>query len=465
LLIKYKGGLAMLNLSKKFGGVKMKSKLILGLVAIMLIMTFLSGCSKPAVQEETPQSQEQGETPAEEPKVDTIKIGAILPLTGSAAATGVKLQAAMEVAQEIINGEFPDLNIPLAKTAGLPNLGNAKIEIIFADHQGNPEMAKSEAERLIDEGVIGLVGAYQSSATKPASQSAEQYGIPFVAGSSSSAALTERGLNYFVRVAPNDDIETEMFFEYLIHLNETYNADIKTVAVAYVDNEFGVHAKEMVEKWLGEKYGALGFELVGTVGYAVDVTNVDTEVQQIKSMNPDAIFHASYIADITMFVNKYKEFDVNPKAVLNYCGGFQDTQFVVNLGTDGDYFAGGAAFSADKLADMPELAAINEMYRKKTNSDFDGPALEEFASVMVLAEAINIAKSLDGDAIMDVIKNTTFEAPYFATGAIKFDEKGQNEILASYVVQTQNKEYRAVYPVEIATTEPIVPFPKWSERK
>jgi branched-chain amino acid transport system substrate-binding protein len=438
----------------------MKTKLVFLLVGIMLATAFFSGCT-PAEQ---PADVEEPEADGATESIETVKIGAILPLTGSAAATGVKLQAAMEVAQEIINGEYPDIAIPLAKEAGLPNLGNAKLEIVFADHQGNPEMAKSEAERLIDEGVVGLVGCYHSSATKPASQAAEQYGIPFVAGSSSSAALTERGLNYFVRVAPNDDIETEMFFDYLIYLNENYDADIKTVAVAYVDNEFGVHAKEMVEKWVKEKYEALGFELVGTVAYAADVTNVDTEVQQISSLNADAVFHASYIADITMFVNKYKEFGIAPKAVLNYCGGFQDTQFVVNLGNDADYFAGGAAFSAEKLGDMPELAAINAMYKAKTNADLDGPALEEFSSVMVLAEAINIAKSLDGDDIMNVIKSTTFDAPYYAAGAIRFDDSGQNEILASYMVQTQGGKYHAVYPADIATAEPVVPIPAWDRR-
>ncbi len=432
----------------------MKSKLVLLLVGILLGTTIFAGC-----------------TPADEPtdvdepgSIETVKIGAILPLTGGAAATGVKLQAAMEVAQEIINGEHPEIAVPLAAEAGLPNLGNARLEIVFADHQGNPEMAKSEAERLIDEGVVGLVGCYQSSATKPASQAAEQYGVPFVAGSSSSAALTERGLQYFVRVAPNDDIETEMFFDYLIYLNDNFDADIKSVAVAYIDNEFGVHAKDMVEKWVSEKYGALGFELAGTVAYAADVTNVDTEVQQIKNLNADAIFHASYIADITMFVNKYKEFGIAPKAVLNYCGGFQDTQFVVNLGNDGDYFAGGAAFSAEKLGDMPELTAINALYKAKTNADLDGPALEEFSSVLVLAEAINIAASLDGDTIMDVIMGTTFDAPYYAAGAVKFDAKGQNEILASYVVQTLDKKYQAVYPADTATAEPVVPIPAWDDR-
>ena len=447
----------------------MKSKLVFLLVGILIIASVLPGCApKPAAPATTPApaAAPAPAAPAETPaaKIEAIKIGAILPLTGGAAATGVKLQAAMEVAQEIINGEHPEIAIPLAKTAGLPNLGNAKIEITFADHQGNPEMAKSEAERLIDGGAVGLVGSYQSSSTKPASQAAEQYGVPFVAGSSSSAALTDRGLKYFVRIAPNDDMETEMFFDYLIYLNEKFDGQIKKVAVAYIDNEYGVHAKDMVEKWVAEKYGALGFEIVGTVAYASDVTNVDTEVQQIKNMNADAVFHASYISDITMFVNKYKELDISPKAVLNYCGGFQDTQFVVNLGDNGNFYAGGAAFSAEKLGTMPELTEINKLYKAKTGADLDGPALEEFSSVLVLAEAINIAASLDGDAIMKVILSETFDAPYYATGAVKFNAKGQNEIPASYVVQTQDQKYQAVFPVDASTAEPIVPAPAWNNR-
>ena len=145
----------------------MRSKFVVLLIVIVLLTSIFTGCTeKEPVDVEGPED------------VEVVKIGAILPLTGGAAATGVKLQAAMEVAGEIINGEYPDIAIPLAEKAGLPNLNDAKIEIIFADHQGNPEMAKSEAERLIEEGVVGLVGSYQSSATKPASQASEQYGLP-----------------------------------------------------------------------------------------------------------------------------------------------------------------------------------------------------------------------------------------------------------------------------------------------
>jgi branched-chain amino acid transport system substrate-binding protein len=396
---------------------------------------------------------------------EVIKIGAIFPLTGKAASTGVKLKYAIETAEEIINGEHPDIDLPLAKNAGLPNLGGKKVKFVFGDHQANPGIAKSEAERLIqNEEVVGLIGCYHSSSTKPASQVAELYGIPFVAGSSSSAALTERGLNYFVRIAPNDDMETEFFFEYLNYLNQNYNAKIKTVGVVYIDNEYGVHANEMVDKWLKDKYAAQGYEKVVDVKYPGDLSNVDIEVQKIKAAQADVIFHASYIGDMTQFVKKYKEFNLSPKAVLSYCGGYQDPQFLINLGDDANYFAG-TNQTIPVLNDSIEvLGKINEIYEAKSNVGLDGPSLEDFASAMVIVDAINKAGSTDPEKIMEVLKKAEFEAPYFMTEKIKFNDKGQNELSASIMTQVINGEYQAVWPEDIQSSEPIPGFTAWDER-
>lgn len=396
---------------------------------------------------------------------EVVKIGAIFPLTGKAASTGVKLKYAVETAEELINGVYPEINVPLAKKAGLPGLGGAKVEFVFADHQANPGVAKSEAERLIqNEDVVGLIGCYHSSSTKPASQVAEMYGIPFVAGSSSSAALTERGLNYFVRIAPNDDMETEFFFEYLNFLNESYDAGIKTVGVVYIDNEYGVHAAEMVDKWLEEKYGAQGYKKVVDVKYPGDLSNVDIEVQKIKAANPDVIFHASYIGDMTQFVKKYKEFDFVPKASLSYCGGFQDPQFLINLENDANYFAGTNQAVPALIKNVEILSKINEIYKEKSGVDFDGPSLEDFASAMVIADAINKAGSTDPDKIMAILKDTEFSAPYFMTGKIKFNEKGQNIYSASVMTQVIDSKYEVVWPVDIQTKVPVPDFVEWSER-
>src|SRR6202046_3754371 len=70
---------------------------------------------------------------------DAVKIGVLMPLTGNAAAAGQASKAAIEVAVDIINNAHPELgNLPLAAGAGLSNLGGAKLDVIFVDHQGNP---------------------------------------------------------------------------------------------------------------------------------------------------------------------------------------------------------------------------------------------------------------------------------------------------------------------------------------
>src|SRR6185369_16110564 len=68
------------------------------------------------------------------PAADPVKIGVIYPLTGNAASAGSSAKDAVELGAEIVNGAHPELKgLPLAETAGLPNLGGAKIELISAD--------------------------------------------------------------------------------------------------------------------------------------------------------------------------------------------------------------------------------------------------------------------------------------------------------------------------------------------
>ena len=72
---------------------------------------------------------------------DAVKIGVIYPLTGNAASAGASAKDAIELGAEIVNNTHPELaGLPLAASAGLPNLGGAKIELVSADHQGNPQV-------------------------------------------------------------------------------------------------------------------------------------------------------------------------------------------------------------------------------------------------------------------------------------------------------------------------------------
>ena len=85
-------------------------------------------------------------------------IGVIYPLSGASAQIGVDAQKAFDTAAEIINKNF-DFDLPMARGEGLPGLGGAKVRLIFADHQADPQKGRAEAERLItQEKVCAIIG-------------------------------------------------------------------------------------------------------------------------------------------------------------------------------------------------------------------------------------------------------------------------------------------------------------------
>src|SRR5579884_4021994 len=81
---------------------------------------------------------------------ETVRIGVLMPLSGNAASAGQQSKAAVELGAEIVNTAHPELGaLPLATSAGLPNLHGAKLEIVAADNQGNPSVGQNQALRLI----------------------------------------------------------------------------------------------------------------------------------------------------------------------------------------------------------------------------------------------------------------------------------------------------------------------------
>ena len=152
--------------------------------------------------------------PAIAQNADDIRIGFTYPLSGAAAQIGVDAQRAFETAAEIINNSY-DFELPLAKGVGLPGLGGAKVRLIFADHQSDPQKGRAEAERLItQENVCAIIGTYQSAVAVTVSQTCERYQIPFVSAENSSPSLHRRGLKYFFRPAPHDVMFSAAMFDF-----------------------------------------------------------------------------------------------------------------------------------------------------------------------------------------------------------------------------------------------------------
>src|ERR1043166_2332993 len=135
---------------------------------------------------------------------DAVKIGVIYPLTGNAASAGNSAKDAIELGAEIVNGLHSELKgSGLAGGDGLTKLGGARVELINADHQGNPQVGQSQTLRLIQqEKVAAVLGAYHSSVALAATAVAERYGMPFLVSDSVALNITQRGFKWIFRTGP-----------------------------------------------------------------------------------------------------------------------------------------------------------------------------------------------------------------------------------------------------------------------
>src|SRR5689334_24419910 len=163
-----------------------------------------------------------------------VVIGVIYPFSGASAQQGIDAQKAYETALDSINKDH-DFDLPLAKGEGLPGLGGAKIRLVFADHQADPQKGRAETERLItQEKVCAVIGTYQSSVAVTVSQVCERYQIPFLSADNSSPSLHRRGLKFYFRAAPHDEMFSTAMFDFFDAMKKK-GTKIETLALFHED--------------------------------------------------------------------------------------------------------------------------------------------------------------------------------------------------------------------------------------
>lgn len=396
---------------------------------------------------------------------ETIKVGALYPLSGSIADTGARCKAAIEAAVEIVNNSYPNINLPSAESEGIESMGGAKLKVVYGDHQADPNVGKSEAERLITrENVKALIGSYNSAVTKPASFVAERYGIPFISGCSSSAALTERGLDHFFRLAVTDNMDSVGFLDALDELRKEKGAEIESIGLLYENTEFGQHAAMTVKE--NNKNREHSYDIVASVPYPYGATNVDSAIMKLKEAKPDVVIAASLLNDYVLILNTMKELKWNPKGMFSFCGGFQDPKSIDRLGKDSWYFSGSSILPPQLIKTTPVLKKANKIYKEYSPSGvgFDGVMMEIFEVPLVLSDALERAGTTDSEKLTEAIRKTNMKTNLNVGGGIKFNDKGQNILAKSAIVQVQDGEYITVLPLKVAQTDIVWPMPSWSER-
>jgi branched-chain amino acid transport system substrate-binding protein len=389
---------------------------------------------------------------------ETVKIGALMPLTGNAAAAGQAAKAAIEVAADIVNNPHPELsNLPLATTAGLPHLGGAKLEVVFVDHQGNPSQAQQLATRLITEDKVNaLMGAYQSSCTFTATPVAERYGIPFMVGDSAALNITTRGFKYVFRATPIATDYARTYMRFFADMKKEGRA-INSIAIVNENTDYGTSVGDAIEAEAKKNNVLVAIR----IPYSASSTDVTAQVLQLKDKKPDVISFIGYTADSILYIKTMRNMDYRPPMVLGDDSGFSDPSFVPAISDIGQGLMNRSAWDIGKPGST--TYKINEMYKAKTGRDLDDTSGRNMQGFLALAEAIDRAGSADAEKIRDALVKTDLKPEQLMMGyqGIKFDETGQNILAATYLIQLHGGRYELVWPEQAATSQLQWPMGGW----
>jgi branched-chain amino acid transport system substrate-binding protein len=415
--------------------------------------------------------------PAGASAAKAIKIGAIYPLTGGAAAAGRELRAGVELAVELANNNMPNVNMSMAKNAGITSLGGAKIEIIFKDHEGNPTLGADLAKKLIlDDKVDGLLGCYHSSVTKTVSAVAEQYGVPMINGSSTSPALTTRGFKWFWRTTPHDVWFTKDLFDFLNGLTEgkakgvaaVPKKDIMNVSAACEKTEWGSFVSELIEQFSKE----YGYSLRKSMLYAKESPDLSSEVRSMKASRADVMLFASYTSDAILMIKTMKAQKAQPKIIWGQDAGFEVPEFRATLGDSVVGILTRTVF-LPQVVQVKEVAGqVNTLYKAKTGNDLTGASARSFTGLQTWVHVLEKAGSTDPAAIQKAANDLNLPGAELVVpwAGIKFstagNEIGQNTLGSGLIGQYQKNAngeivLEIVYPFDVASADMVYPFPKF----
>lgn len=389
---------------------------------------------------------------------ENVKIGVIYPLTGNAASAGQSAKDAVNLGAEIVNSAHPDLKtLPLGATAGLPNLGGAKIELDEADHQGNPQVGQQQTVRLITQDhVVAMLGSYHSSVSLVATAVAERQGIPYLVADSVAQNITGRGFKWTFRTTP---IASDFARAYAGFLTDLKNSGrkIEKIAVINENTDYGTSVAASIL----EAAKAANINVAAQIPYNANSSDVSAQVIQLKTLQPDAIIFVSYTADTILYFRTLKNLDYLPPIIIGDDAGFSDPTFIPNAGELAQGAINRSAFDIGKPGSNSYI--VNQLFKTKYGRDLDDTSARWMQGFFVLADAINRAGSTEPDKIQAALQATDLKPDQLIMGynGVKFDSTGQNTLASTFLIQLQGKQYVSIWPTNLATGKLELPMKGW----
>lgn len=344
---------------------------------------------------------------------DKIKIGLEAPLTGDYAYEGKGMQKAVQ------------LLVDQANAAG--GINGKQIELIVEDDKGDPKEAALVADRMVSNKVAAVIGAYNSSATEPASVTYNRANILHVTPSSTRVSLTDKGFKQFFRTCFLDDRQAMFAVAFM-----TQVLGNKNIGILHDNSTYGQGLAEETRHF-AEQAGlkVVFYDAINPADQ--DFTPVLTK---IKSANPETVYFTGYHAQAGQLLKQAPAVGLQTQ----WMGGNASNNAEI-IDIAGLENAKGMMFTTEPLPkdyDNPEAQKFLADYKAKYNEDAESVWWVMAADAFrVIKYAMEQTKSTDTTKLAEFLHSSFKDFPGITGPILGFDAKGDRlgSIHKAYVIQ------------------------------
>ncbi len=368
-----------------------------------------------------------------------IKVGVLHPVTGALAYSGQQCRLGALLAIEDIN-----------KAGGIKSLGGAPLQAVLGDAQSRPEAGSAEVEKMNEAGVSAIVGAYASAICLATTQTAAKYNLPHVVDVGVADQIVERGLKNTFRFGPGYRACSERAILDLAALNDAAGKPAKTVMIVHEDSLFGTGTAALLSKSLPQH----GFEVKEVVKHPNPTRDFNNIVLRMKSVNPDIVIPANYYNEYALLLRAMKQQKVQPKAIYSVLGGaassykfLKEFPDIANGIIDCNHW-----FNPKDARVAPLKARVEEK-----GAYFSYEVFMTYTAMLLLADALERAKSADRAAIIDALGSSTFQDNLMPYGPTRF-VNGQNTGAQPLLTQVIGGDIKVIFPADYRQADAVFPL-------
>ncbi len=342
-------------------------------------------------------SKQQNAGPTQTPE---IRVAVCAPLTGSQAKIGTDMAQGTQIAVDEWNARGGVLG--------------KRITLLKGDDEAEPKQATSVARDMIDQGVVGVIGHFNSGCTIPASEIYNESKVICITPAATNPLVTDRGFRGTFRVCGRDDQQGSAAARFAID-----KLHVKRVAILHDKTTYGQGLADEFKKTLE----ANGIQPVYYGGVPKEETDFRAVVTAIKDTTPDLWYFGGIYDQGGPLVNQARQVGLNVPLMSG--DGLIDKEFIKTTGPNGEgtYLT----FGPDPTH-VPSAKAFLTAYRAKYGEP--GPySIYGYDAMNILLGAIQNSGATDFATVSDYIHSNAFDT---AMGKLQFDAKG--DITGTYYV-------------------------------